>query len=56
MSSTRLGSLTVCSSDVQWQLGRSARGVSRMAWRYVIGIVVGGAIGFGVGCMGRGKG
>jgi len=27
-----------------------------MEWRYVIGIAVGGAIGFGIGHLGRGGG
>jgi len=27
-----------------------------MEWRYVIGIAVGGAVGFGIGYLGRGGG
>jgi len=32
------------------------KGSVLMEWRYVIGIAVGGGIGFGIGYMGRGGG
>ena len=43
------GCLTGARAAVQWGVGMGEKGTCGMAWRYVIGIVVGGGIGFAVG-------
>lgn len=41
---------------VEWGLGTRQEERAVMEWRYIVGIVVGGAIGFGIGYAARGGG
>jgi hypothetical protein len=38
------------------EAGDEMEGMAGMEWRYIIGIVIGGAVGFGIGYAARGGG